>query len=305
MTTSTSPITQATEKSLTRGLTNNSNNSNESKVNPKQLQLELRGERIDIDRETLILFPESLTLNIISDGLSLHQLLYEPTSVPEKIHSFDFDPRCFRYIASFFEQTRQLSLKQQPEYTMPPLSVSDTNFLAEAAHRQIIILLREELDYFVLPQSSIIDKNEETLQSSQKNQVKGGMEKNMQQMKTQAGRHLVEENKVFESLVRNIEKENNLAEQHLISVLYEAGFDYQDQWAYRDLEPKRTCVMSVSLSHLNVTGSNRRADILKRLMMFWKKPARKCWWDYDHISLNDNTIRLWKRRTFWLELAMA
>ncbi|CAO3595685.1 unnamed protein product [Absidia cylindrospora] len=247
------------------------------------------------------------------DGLGLEHFINGLTALFDEIHTIDFDPVCFNYMKSFFEETRQISLKHHTLSANIPLGLDTSNNTDSVVtsiltgNKQLVIVLREELDYFILPQptnpnsSSTTDNNSSSTKTDTTT-----VTRNRQQLKSRAGSYLVQENKIFDALVKNIEKENNTAEQHLISMLCEAGFDYDDQWAYRALDPKRTCVASVSLCRLGVaTGSSHRLDIIQRFMLFWKKPARKCWWDAEELDLDNTMIRLWKRRTFWLELATA
>lgn len=50
----------------------------------------------------------------------------------------------------------------------------------------------------------------------------------------------------------------------------------------------------------------------QKLLLFWRKPARKCWWDGFDVELpadNENdekrTIKLWARRVWTLELSLV
>ncbi|KAK5820831.1 hypothetical protein F5H01DRAFT_339437 [Linnemannia elongata] len=55
--------------------------------------------------------------------------------------------------------------------------------------------------------------------------------------------------------------------------------------------------------------------IAEKLLLFWRKPARKCWWDGIQVEVHqdpsDTTItplvpvRLWARRTWTLELVLV
>ncbi|ORZ22056.1 hypothetical protein BCR42DRAFT_367694 [Absidia repens] len=318
MTSSGSPITQVAEYSLCQDFAQD-DHLHEKNLLSKQVRLRLRDERIDIDLETLILLPDSITLGMFPDGLGLEHFINGSAVLFDETHTIDFDPVCFNYMKSFFEETRQISLKHHTLTANIPLGLDTSSNNTDSVvtsiltgNKQLVIVLREELDYFILPRSTNPSSNTSTTDNNSSSGTKTDTttttttSRNRQQLKTRAGTYLVQENKIFDALVKNIEKENNTAEQHLISMLCEAGFDYDDQWAYRALDPKRTCVASVSLCRLGVaTGSTHRLDIIQRFMLFWKKPARKCWWDAEELDIDNTTIRLWKRRTFWLELATA
>jgi hypothetical protein len=191
------------------------------------------------------------------DGLGLHPFGGAANTLFEKIHPIDLDPACFHYLHTFFEQTRQETLDT---HHLSQVSMETDPLVASllTGSKQLVIVLREELDYFILPNSSTSSQHTST----------------RHQLKTQAGHHLVRENKVFDALIRNIEKEHNQAEHHLVAMLCEAGFSTDDPWAYRALDPKRTCINSLSLCRLSHTlDPADRMDIIQRFMLFWKKPA--------------------------------
>ncbi|KAI8337078.1 hypothetical protein BC941DRAFT_353383 [Chlamydoabsidia padenii] len=281
MTTGGSPITQVAEHNVYNDLIQD-DYIQSNILSSRSIKLDLRGERINVDVDTLVLFPDSLTHSLFPDGLGL--LLYTTgrtsTSI-DHIHTVDFDPACFHYLYTFFQQARQA------DHRLSGVSLESDPLLSSllAGDKQLVIVLREDLDYFILPQQPLVNKT------------------TRQRLKTQAGHHLEQENKVFDALISNIEKENNRAEEHLVTMLCEAGFNRDDQWGFRALDPKRTVLTSLSLCCLTTSDPSHHMDILQRFMLFWKKPARKCWWDADQVDLDGNSVRLWKRRTFWLELA--
>jgi len=75
--------------------------------------------------------------------------------------------------------------------------------------KQAIIVLREELEYFAIP-----PKDGSTSTDS------GGLANEaLIQLKKDCGHKLLEKRSIFTALQRNVSKENNLAEQHLIDML--------------------------------------------------------------------------------------
>lgn len=98
-------------------------------------------------------------------------------------------------------------------------------------------------------------------------------------------------------------KENNVAEQHLIDMLCMSGFNRDDTWGYRALEPNRCCISSIALVLLKtgidhpggkrlqlfsnilvpdprVHTDGRQATVdqqqmatAQKLLLFWRKPA--------------------------------
>ncbi|KAF9578267.1 hypothetical protein BGW38_006026, partial [Lunasporangiospora selenospora] len=75
-------------------------------------------------------------------------------------------------------------------------------------------------------------------------------------IKTECGHYLLEDRKIFTALQRNIDKEQNMAEQHLMDMLCVSGFKYDGDWGYRRLEPKRTTVVSVAMVMLKTSASS-------------------------------------------------
>ncbi|KAI8066477.1 hypothetical protein BC940DRAFT_302269 [Gongronella butleri] len=289
---------------------------------PRLLKLNLRGETIDIERDTLVLLPESIILHLFPNGLELpaasgdDPLARDAPKSPadaqnqngartkndDEALSVDFDPKCFQYIKSIFEASQKASketataalLDSPPATPIPgaPMTLAATTATTTTLeNRQVIIALREELEYYVLPPRHLVEKSR------------------MHRMKHMAAQHLLGDNKVFEPLLKNIKKENNMAELHLVEMLCEAGFDQDDLWGYRGQEPRRSCIISVSLLHFATAATSdpdqRSALVAQRLMPFWKKPARKCWWDMESVTLDDADIRLWKRRTWTLEFILV
>ncbi|KAI9474866.1 hypothetical protein BDB00DRAFT_860161 [Zychaea mexicana] len=127
----------------------------------------------------------------------------------------------------------------------------------------------------------------------------------MAQLKVACGHHLKQHDHIFDALQKNISRENNVAEQHLIDMLCDAGFMRDDRWGYRELEPMRTCVVSMALVLLKTTGPNNHMATAQKLLLFWRKPARKCWWDGTTSEVQEQKVRLWARRTWTLELALV
>ena len=106
--------------------------------------------------------------------------------------------------------------------------------------RQPIIVLREELEYFsivpstdpnVNPNARLSEKGEkgekpltlgnlpEQLVNQAKVKLDGQPTPELLRLKREAGKALLKRTKVFTALQRNVSKEGNLAEQHLIDML--------------------------------------------------------------------------------------
>lgn len=121
-------------------------------------------------------------------------------------------------------------------------------------------------------------------------------------IKRECGKLLVDKRNIFTALQRNVNKENNVAEQHLIDMLCMrcvldicgegnrlmhvcSGFDRDDEWGFRALEPSRCCISSIALVLLKtgithnpggerpVTVDFNQMATAQKLLLFWRKPA--------------------------------
>ncbi|ORZ01396.1 hypothetical protein BCR43DRAFT_453899 [Syncephalastrum racemosum] len=270
---------------------------------PQRLKLDLRGTRIDLDRDTLVNLPESLLIAMFPNGLVLgrqddvyvdddeddYEHSRDSVGIEDQVNYVDFDPHCLDYVLRFYQHAREVHLKSNGGEQ----SASGHQLLAASATspvyyplltKQPIIVLREELEYYCIPSQSSSD---------------------MAQMKLASGRYLKQHDQIFDALQKNISRENNVAEQHLIDMLCDAGFMRDDRWGYRELEPMRTCVVSMALVLLKTTGPDNHMATAQKLLLFWRKPARKCWWDGNSAEIQGQTVRLWARRTWTLELALV
>lgn len=75
--------------------------------------------------------------------------------------------------------------------------------------KQAIIVLREELEYFSIPpEGSRAATDQHGIANDQ-----------MLDVKRRSGDYLIDKRNIFTALQRNVNKENNVAEQHLIDML--------------------------------------------------------------------------------------
>jgi len=103
-----------------------------------------------------------------------------------------------------------------------------------------------------------------------------------------------------------------------------SGFDREDEWGYRALEPSRCCISSIALVLLKTgivhppessSGGQVTVDYVQmataqKLLLFWRKPARKCWWDGVDVDIARpgqpaHVVKLWARRVWTLELSLV
>ncbi|KAG0196058.1 hypothetical protein BGX28_000179 [Mortierella sp. GBA30] len=315
---SNSPITQVSESPITQVSQYSSAPPSPGQGGfPSKLLLDLRGTRFEIDREVLVSLPESILIVMFPNGLILGRGGHssdsyddddnnseESLSLEDQIIFVDFDPACMDYVLDFYHEAQMAGEAQR---LANPTTNVNHGLAAQnpLLNKQAIIVLREELDYFAVvpPKSGFPAKDDMPATGP----IKADATKI--KVKTECGTHLLEQRKIFTALQRNINKENNVAEQHLIDMLCVSGFSRDDEWGYRDIEPKKTSIVSIALVMLKTTGSGNQMATAQKLLLFWRKPARKCWWDGVEIDLGQDEhklpIRLWARRTWTLELVLV
>jgi hypothetical protein len=142
--------------------------------------------------------------------------------------------------------------------------------------KQAVIVLREELEFFAIPP-----------RKARAGEAKGDEEKSaleLRALKARCGEALISRRSIFTALQRNVSKENNMAEQHLIDMLCMSGFERDDSWGFRAVEPSRCCITSIALVLLK-TGISVKDDggeiaidqqqlaTAQKLLLFWRKPA--------------------------------
>jgi len=318
------------------------------------LTLELRGTRFTIERETMMNLPESVLLCLFPNGLILTRQPRVPSLLDqegeedeEELYLVDFDPQCLSYVLSFFKtaQDEFYGTSDQPGKYRPSSSYGSPGMYHYAQtpgegadpsqggvsqiplmNKQPIIVLREELEYFAIPPKKLSSVDGKTPQFDPEefegtDPATGHPTPALLRLKYSCGDALLDRKQIFTALQRNVNKENNLAEQHLIDMLCMSGFDREDTWGFRALEPNRCCITSIALvllktgithaGELEAEGinpeslgsseyhdpsgqtsmmSNMRVDhqqfaTAQKLLLFWRKPARKCWWDGIDIVL--------------------
>lgn len=83
--------------------------------------------------------------------------------------------------------------------------------------KQAIIVLREELEYFAIPPKGVagLAAGDDHAQTD----LAGHPNKALLKLKVDSGNALLDRKSIFTALQRNVNRENNVAEQHLIDML--------------------------------------------------------------------------------------
>ena len=193
-----------------------------------RLYLDLRGVCFVIDRETLMSLPESILLCLFPNGL----LLPDPNddiSEEKQVYFVDSDPQCLQFVLSFFRRAQEYfygtdvaagvyrGAGLSPSYLdlVDPVNGDMMNGFGHPLHlplfhKQAVILLREELEFFTIPPRSMA-------KSAAMPDVPPNMPPNatpaFTQLKDACGNALLMRRQIFTALQRNVNKENNMAEQ--------------------------------------------------------------------------------------------
>lgn len=90
--------------------------------------------------------------------------------------------------------------------------------------KQAIIVLREELEYFAIPPKGKAAEGLPPVFGAPNGELPGTDEagkpnKSLLKLKVDCGNALLERKSIFTALQRNVNRENNVAEQHLIDML--------------------------------------------------------------------------------------
>lgn len=93
--------------------------------------------------------------------------------------------------------------------------------------KQAIIVLREELEYFAIPPkasdgasgASAVEVEKEAKAAAPATSEEGRPNEALLQLKKDCGSSLLGRTSIFTALQRNVNRENNVAEQHLIDML--------------------------------------------------------------------------------------
>ncbi|OAL24215.1 hypothetical protein AYO22_05875 [Fonsecaea multimorphosa] len=262
----------------------------------EHITLDLRGTHFTLSRDELLTLPEFVLLSLFPNGLlpdghmnSFHE---------GDVYPVDYDPASLQYMLNFFRDVAQSIPSTSPSPTTPPehdpisiepLQGSTKDMLQDRAG---IIVLREDLDFYVIPPRADIEQPE------------------MTEIKRAAGKSLLKQDGIFSGLKRS--EEAGTTEQHLIEMLTAGGFNHDDAWGHRAGEPNKAVICSLALARLrtdikgDLAGSNV-VGMAQKLLLFWRKPARRCWW--EGVELTDvegveGKLKVWIRRVWTLEMSV-
>lgn len=93
-----------------------------------------------------------------------------------------------------------------------------------------------------------------------------------------------------------------------------SGFEHSDIWGYRAPEPNKAVICSIALARLRTdinksdTANSNAVGMAQKLLLFWRKPARRCWWEgveLEGVEGVPGKLKVWIRRVWTLEMVMS
>ncbi|KAF7949646.1 uncharacterized protein EAE97_003155 [Botrytis byssoidea] len=260
----------------------------------ENITMDLRGTRFTLSRDELLTLPEFVLLSLFPNGLlpDGHLSTYHEGDA----FQVDYDPASLQYMLEFFRNVAQTipsgSNSPGPDADAIPIEPMAGSAREMLQDRAGIIVLREDLDFYAIPPRPDIEQSE------------------MIEVKRAAGKALLKQDGIFSGLRRS--EETGTTEQHLIEMLTAGGFNHDDHWGHRAGEPNKAVICSLALARLrtdirgNEMGSNA-VGMAQKLLLFWRKPARRCWWEgveLENVEGVEGKLKVWIRRVWTLEMSV-
>jgi len=257
------------------------------------ITMDLRGTRFVLSRDELLTLPEFVLLSLFPNGLFPEGHmggLSEGDAV-----QVDYDPASLQYMLDFFRNVAQSIPSESSPGTSQDgdvVPIEPMGSRDESSKRAGIIVLREDLDFYVIPPKVEINQHD------------------MLEVKRAAARALQQQDGIFSGLKRS--DEPGTTEAHLIEMLTAGGFNREDQWGHRAGEPNKAVICSLALARLrsDIRGNdmgNNAVGMAQKLLLFWRKPARRCWWEgieLDNVDGVNGKLKVWIRRVWTLEMSV-
>jgi hypothetical protein len=304
-----------------------------------KIQLNVRGSRFTITRDDLMSLPESILLGLFPNGVFLDEEGHVISNLTEEdIVYVNFDPLCFEYIIDVFGAAQRELEVESPHLLPQPTShgsYAGSESVAQVLLRKpAIIVLREDLDYYVIPPKAGMNadairhlKLEVGRQLLENKLVFAGLgydpEENSDQNLGPAERHL------FDMLCTSgfvpLETWGNRSPEpskcvlhSLLLVRLQTVLPTPPELPLPSLDPvtsnglRKSRLRIATLAHsaqraaLRSLLRTRKADANEsKLLLFWRKPARKCWWANERIPVDGVDVKVHLRRVWTLELSVV
>lgn len=156
------------------------------------------------------------------------------------------------------------------------------------AQRPAVIVLREDIEYYCMPADPKVTENPSA----------------MAKVKYTCGEQLLKSWEIFSGL-RGKDKLDS-PEFQVVQMLCLAGMSSDATWPFRQREPNKTIIQSLCLSKLELPKEENSEAVraVQKLLLFWKRPARKCWWNKYVMQVDGTIVTVHSRRVWTLELSI-
>lgn len=281
---------------------------------PELLVLNLNGVKFEILRELFFTLPESILICLSLGTTPQPQVdengqVFFPDDSDDGLINIDFNPKCFEYVLmKIADVGRGLAPVNVMQYKVRPTSASGNSdemlYDIEQAdevpwlpnnpneipqvlqQRPSFIVLKEDLEFYLFNQS----------------EMEFG---ELNQLKNEVGHMFAdsEESKHIFKGLRN-SQELNSPEYFLMQMLVQAGMQPEQVWDYRERYENTSKVSSMQLTRVDLPSVDMVESVhaLHKLLLFWRKPAKKCWWDRLEMVISDKPLVVHCRRVWTLEL---
>lgn len=312
------------------------------------INLNIRGQLFTITRDELMALPESILLCLFPNGVFVDidgNVISNLTE--EDVVYVNFAPECFQYIVDTFGEAAA-QLPPQPDNSY--YDRTDAELLQE---KPAIIVLREDLDYYCIPpihgltaedMKLIKIKTGDYLSNNQK--VFDGLGYKPGKTLGPAEQHLLD---MLCSSGFNVDSNwghrSREPDRAIVSSLALVRLNHPKPDAENDSElstmksgqslttsvtslpsersRSRSRIASLARSASSRSRSKKRENsVATKLLLFWRKPARKCWWSnevYDielldisftdpatnQVVTKDLKFKVHIRRVWTLELSVV
>ena len=278
---------------------------------PQVIVLNLNGTCFKIPRERLLSLPQNILFDL-STGMAQPA---ESEDEPDSVICVDFSPTCFKHVLDVLDDSdKDLEFipladfkvvspdqghvgAQDPEISEDEWdndSIENAPWIEDRLlgipevllQRPADILLREDLDYYVLSDP----KQDWDTTVHLKNRIGENL--------TCGGNNM----QVFNNL-RNRDVMDS-PEFHLMQMLVLAGVSTDECWGVRERKPNTSKILSMKFCALKIPTEEASEDTLvslNKLVLFWRKPAKKCWW----CQFEQENVKIHARRVWTLELCIS
>lgn len=335
----------------------NENNIQDDPSGNSLIHLNIQENHYFITRDQLMALPESLLLCLFPSGVFLDrdgQVITNLTPEDE-VYIINFSPECFEYIMTVFTTAHDDLINHPVDKlfersnfngfvnnakgffgigsangnnltpTTTNIPQNKSNGENDLLHQKpVIIVLREDLDYYCVPLTDYGFENIPNLNLTKEQQDDNNddlLQHFMAQIKIAAGSYLTNETSIFQGLfssnrlkyqnnnnnnkpTNNSNKSNNNnnnnngvpklgpAEQHLMDMLCSSGFNKKSQWGNRTQEPGKTVISSLSLCRLENESTVTFRTKLNDAILNWENQQKSRKNNADTISPTRSLMNL-------------